>query len=187
MLELHEGPVDDLHEHAGIASEFEAMSVYDVRRESGACELVERALAQPLRKNYDLLEDPVGWGRALDGTPNVLISVRFQGVHVGGIIVAVARAGLVAWPAARGAAIVWDLRVARSYRRSCVGSSLLCAAESWARRQGCAHLEVETQNTNVAACRFYVRNGFALCCARDAAYPDVPGDVQLIWRKGLDA
>jgi hypothetical protein len=50
----------------------------------------------------------------------------------------------------------------------------------------CRELKVETQNTNVAACRFYARQGFRLTQANRNAYPALPGDVQLIWRKKID-
>jgi hypothetical protein len=57
------------------------------------------------------------------------------------------------------------------------------AIEAWGRLKECRELKVETQNTNVAACRFYARQGFRLTQANYGAYPELPNEVQLIWRK----
>jgi len=44
---------------------------------------------------------------------------------------------------------------------------------------------VETQNINVPACRFYVRMGCALLAINCMAYPELPGEAQLLWCKDL--
>jgi streptothricin acetyltransferase len=62
----------------------------------------------------------------------------------------------------------------------------LRAIETWARLRHCSELKVETQNTNLAACRLYAQQGFRLVQANHDAYPELPGDVQLIWRKVVD-
>jgi hypothetical protein len=43
----------------------------------------------------------------------------------------------------------------------------------------------ETQNINVAACRFYAKQGCTLSAINRFAYRDCPEEVQLIWRKEL--
>ena len=72
-------------------------------------------------------------------------------------------------------AVLWDIRVAPSSRRRGVGAALFCAATEWAAATGYQELKVETQNVNVAACRFYGRHGCELCEQRrwlcDAAPP----------------
>ena len=49
----------------------------------------------------------------------------------------------------------------------------------------CRSLVVETQNINVPACRFYVHMGSVLRAINCMAYPDLPGEVQLLWCKEL--
>ena len=44
---------------------------------------------------------------------------------------------------------------------------------------------VETQQVNVGACRLYERCGCELISAAANAYPDLPGEVRLVWRKRL--
>ena len=83
------------------------------------------------------------------------------------------------------AALLWDIRVAPFARRRGVGSALFDAVVKWARSRGCLQLEVETQNTNVAACRFYAQEGCVLRTIQRGAYPALPDEVQLIWFKDL--
>ena len=46
-------------------------------------------------------------------------------------------------------------------------------------------LKIETQNTNVRACRFYERQGCQLRAIHRAAYPELPEEIQLLWYKDL--
>jgi GNAT superfamily N-acetyltransferase len=86
----------------------------------------------------------------------------------------------------RDLAVLWDLRVAPQVRGRGVGAALFGAVADWAVGQGCRQLKVETQNTNVAACRFYARQGCVLGALNRFAYPDLPEEVQLLWYKVLD-
>ena len=78
-----------------------------------------------------------------------------------------------------------DLRVAPDARRAGVGRALMDAVEAWARSHEVAWLEVETQNINAPACRFYAANGFAPRAANADAYPGLPNEIQLLWYKQL--
>ena len=46
-------------------------------------------------------------------------------------------------------------------------------------------MKVETQNTNVPACRFYSRMGCKLAAIDRFAYANPLGEAQLIWIKEL--
>lgn len=59
-------------------------------------------------------------------------------------------------------AFVEDIAVRRAARGRGVGSALLARAGDWAREQGLHGLMLETQDTNLLACRFYQKNGFQL-------------------------
>ena len=84
-------------------------------------------------------------------------------------------------------AVLWDLRVSPDARGQGIGHHLFAAAEDWARARGCREIKIETQNNNVAACRFYARQGCVLQTVRENAYPDLPDETQLIWHKPLTA
>nr|ART39461.1 J331 [uncultured bacterium] len=83
-------------------------------------------------------------------------------------------------------AVIWDIRVSPEFRGRRIGSALFRVAERWARANGCRQLKVETQNINVAACRYYGAQGFQLMEANRHGYPEFPDEVQLIWWKVLD-
>src|SRR5438477_9916123 len=83
------------------------------------------------------------------------------------------------------AAVLWDIRVSPQCRGQRVGSALLRAVESWVIPKNACALVVETQNTNVPACRFYARHGFVLDHIVPFAYAAFPDEVQLLWRKEL--
>ncbi len=78
-------------------------------------------------------------------------------------------------------AALWDLRVAPAFRRRGVGTALFAAARTWAKAGGARRLDVETQNVNVPACRFYALQGCTLAAIHRFAYAECPEEVQLIW------
>ena len=82
-------------------------------------------------------------------------------------------------------ALLWDLRVAPHVRTQGIGSALLQAAAYEATRRGARALCVETQQVNVAACRFYLRHGFRVKRATPGAYAQFPNEIQLVWIKTL--
>ena len=82
-------------------------------------------------------------------------------------------------------AALWDIRIAPDRRGSGIGSALFERPASWARSRGCQAMTVETQNINVPACRFYARRGCELAAINRFAYPELPDEVQLIWRREL--
>lgn len=62
---------------------------------------------------------------------------------------------------------------------------LFRAVEDWVRDRNCRLLKVETQNTNVPACRLYRRMGCTLASIDRVAYADLPAETQLVWIKEL--
>jgi len=55
-----------------------------------------------------------------------------------------------------------DIAVKSAARKKGVGTSLLNKAEEWARNRGLSGFMLETQDINLGACRFYIKNGFHL-------------------------
>ena len=85
----------------------------------------------------------------------------------------------------RDLAVLWDIRIFPDARGHGVGSALFERVEAWAQFHGCRQLKIETQNTNVPACRFYERQGCQLRAIHRAAYPQLPQEIQLLWYKDL--
>jgi streptothricin acetyltransferase len=141
----------------------------------------------PYEKDYDATPGgrPTDWPTRFDVGRWIILGASRAGQRIGGAVVVVG--DRVADPL-RGqpdAALLWDLRVAPAARRHGVGTALLQAAENAAVQRGARSLRVETQQINVAACRFYRRNGFSIEQIRRDAYPDLPDEVQLLWIKTL--
>lgn len=187
MIDVRCETVQDLRGHAMIPSTFESTSVLDVLRKKKGIELVERALAAPFRKNYDEIENPLAWPSEFNTSKWVLVSAYSGPTRIGGAIGAIDTPGTDMLEGRRDLAVLWDLRVAVGARRRSVATSLLQVLVHWAKEYGCTELKVETQNTNVPACRFYSAAGLVLSEANFGVYPKFPHEVQLIWRKRIDA
>jgi GNAT superfamily N-acetyltransferase len=142
---------------------------------------------QPYTKDYDAIRGnhPLDWPRQFDTSGWGVLSAWQGGTRVGGIVIAHGSGDLDLLEQREELAVLWDLRVRPRERGMGVGSGLMKAAEEWAYARGCRVLKVETQNINVAACRFYSRHGFELRMATPRAYADLPEEVQLLWYKML--
>jgi ribosomal protein S18 acetylase RimI-like enzyme len=83
-----------------------------------------------------------------------------------------------------GFAQVDDLAVNHFARHKGAATALLSAAKTWATAQRLIGLRVETQNTNVPACRLYQACGFRLAGVDFMLYvgaADVAHEVALFW------
>jgi GNAT superfamily N-acetyltransferase len=184
-IEVIEEPVD-LAEYAAIPTAFEVRERFDVVSETdGTVRLEARRVAVPYVKDYDEVNHPNGWTERFDLSNWGFFSAFSGGQRVGRAAVAWKTPSLELLEGRSDLAEVWDIRVAPSARRRGVGSALFDAAVTWASVRGCRQLEVETQNVNVPACRFYARRGCVLRAAHRGAYPELPDEIQLLWFKNL--
>jgi GNAT superfamily N-acetyltransferase len=187
-VQVGEEPTAALAEYAGISIAFTVRRVMDVAADpAGGFTLSERVLEAPYVKDYDAVDgdSPKQWARRFDLTNWGLLVARVDGRRVGGAAVVFDTPGVTILRGRKDVVLLWDIRVAAEARGAGVGSALFREAESWARARGCRRLEVETQNVNVPACRFYARQGCTLESINRFAYPDLPNEVQLIWIKDL--
>lgn len=179
-----------LEEYARVPIAFEVSRVFDLTPSPegpGGFGLCERVLAAPYVKDYDAREgvSPRRLAQNFDMSKWGVFAAHRGGARVGGAIVAFDTPGVEMLEGRRDLAVLWDLRVAPDARGQGVGSALFRAAEAWAVARGCRQIKVETQNVNVPACRFYARQGCALGGVDRFAYPDLPGEVRLLWFKDL--
>ena len=191
-VRLSEEPVSALAELALVPIEFTVDRVVDVVEPEGAPgarTLRERPLHTAYVKDYDALagEGPGRWARRFDVTPWGLIVAHMDGGWVGGAVIAGRTPGLALLEGRSDLALLWDIRVMPAWRGRGIGSALFQAAERWAAARGYRQLKVETQNINVAACRFYARQGCVLGGVDPLAYPGLPDETQLLWYKDLAA
>ena len=109
---------------------------------------------------------------------------HLPGTPIGAITMAAQTQGVDMLDGRSDLAVLWDLRVREEYRQLGLGTRLFTAAVQWARQEGYKQLKIECQNNNVAACRFYQRQGAILKEVNKGAYADDPAlkdEVQLIW------
>jgi ribosomal protein S18 acetylase RimI-like enzyme len=153
----------------------------------GGFRLVEEQLPAPYVKDYDRQGDdrPSAWAKEFDVSRWGILLARDEGQPIGGAAVAV---GAGAYPLDRfqrpDLAVLWDIRVAPEARRQGVGRALFWQAASWAKEHGYGQLGLETQNVNLAACRFYARQGCQLGAIHRFGYAglaDVAHEAMLLW------
>jgi GNAT superfamily N-acetyltransferase len=145
----------------------------------GGVRLVEEPLAAPESFDGDAIEGegPLSWLDRWDISRWVAINA-FEGERrVGGAVVGGHTGDIWFLRGRRDMSALWDIRVDPDYRRQGVGRALLQRAVNWSRRQGFRWLKIETQNTNVAACRFYESMGARLGGFDRFAYVNIPEET----------
>lgn len=190
-VEIREEPPSALAEYARVPIAFEVRERLRVTAPDaglGGFRLTAECVVTPYVKNYDADPDhhPTAWARRFDLAGWGILAARADGERVGGAIVAWGTPGANMLEGRADLAVLWDLRIAPAWRRRGLGAALFQAAESWALAHGAARLKVETQDVNVAACRFYARQGCVLGALHRFAYPDLPDEAQLLWYKQLE-
>jgi GNAT superfamily N-acetyltransferase len=187
IVDIVEETRPDLAEYATIPIAFAVREAFDVVAASGTgpFALRPRSVEQPWVKNYDDDGGPERWGTRFDLAHWRFFAARMNGKRIGGAVVVFRAPDFEMSGGRLDVAIVWDIRVDPGVRRRGVGAALMAAVEAWSLAQGAEWLEVETQNINVAACRFYASQGFELRAVNPNAYPTLPDEIQLLWYKRL--
>ncbi len=179
-----------LDAYASIPIAYGIIEILDADTSSHALGLLpfaSRILDTPILKDYDAQpgNHPLHWPRRFDVRGWGFLVARTGKARVGGAVVVALSPDIELLEGRDDLALLWDIRVTPAERNHGVGTALLAGAEAWARARGAHVLKVETQNTNVPACRFYASHGFVLRAARRGAYPELPHEVQFLWYKDL--
>ena len=189
-IEISEAPIASVAELGLVPISFTVDRVYDVLAPGHGPDgfvLCERAIEAPYLKDYDGIpgEGPAQCTRRYNLSNWGFIRAQSEARLTGGAVIAFDTRDVTMLEGRRDCAVVWDIRVSPDCRRKGVGSALLTACEAWAGSKGCRQLKIETQNINVPACKLYERYGFVLRAIDRLAYPDLPGEIQLLWYKDL--
>jgi ribosomal protein S18 acetylase RimI-like enzyme len=174
-----------LADYASVPISFEVLTVLDAVANDGRFILTERTVDVPYLKDYDQHEPPPTWADRFDLSNWGWIVARENGKRVGSAAIAFDTLGIDMLEGRQDLAVLWDIRVAPEFRGQGLGTAMFKAAEAWAISRRCCDLKVETQNINVAACRFYKKQGCELRSINRFAYPTLPHEVQLLWYKRL--
>lgn len=129
---------------------------------------------EPFVKDYDTSEAdrPSALPDRL-GADVLMILAAYQDDHRAG-------GAIVYFPSDDEARLI-DLRVGPEFRRSGIGRKLAHQALVEVAQRGIQTLEIETQDTNVAACRFYHSLGATLVWIEREGYPGFSDEAKLVW------
>jgi len=178
-----------LGEYARIPMVSEVSSILSLQERDGGLggfHLHEEAVRPPYRKDHDAFQDggPLCWPSRFDLSNWGIWIARVGLDPVGGTAVAWKTAGVEMLEGRDDLAVLWDIRVHPQRKREGIGTAVFRYAAAWAGSKGCSLLKIETQNTNVAACRFYAAVGCFLGQIDRMAYrqcPQAAHEVMLIW------
>ncbi len=189
IIEIRPLTLEDIPNLPEIRPTYRADTILSLER-SGSGYLVswrlsERRLAQPFDK-----------GGLYDFTPEAQAGIRerlkrgtaaYQRVAV---LNGTRRVGLLdmTWQAWNETAFIWNLMVDLDFRRQGIGRRLWHLAVRAARAWNARAITLETQQTNIDACRFYARMGCRLVGLDEGMYanptesPDAPiTEFALFW------
>ena len=189
MIEVVEESAAALALYAQIPIAFVVNRIFEVQDDVDGRALAERRVPVPYVKDYDAVGDsgPLQWSEQFDISTWAFFLARLDGRVVGGATVAFRTADVTMLDGRDDLAVLWDIRVVPDARRRGVGAALFSRALDWAHSRGCSELKVETQNVNVAACRFYERCGCELRAVHGSAYATLPDEMQLLWYRSVSS
>lgn len=129
---------------------------------------------EPFVKDYDLSEvdRPTALPDRL-GADRLLIWVAFHEDDLVG--------GAILYLPTDDQAMLIDIRVEACFRRGGIGRQIIGAVRDGAAQRQIPSIEIETQDTNVAACRFYSKLGATLIWMEPNGYPGFSDEAKLIW------
>ena len=151
----------------------------------GKWELNEESVDEPYIKDCDKDNSPHEWAHRFNLSKWVVLSAYESDVRVGGAIIAFDTPAIHMLEGRSDLPVIWDIRVDPDARHKGIGSQLFAEAIKWATARGCSEIEIETQNINVPACKFYTRMGCELRDALPDAYPTHPEETQFLWYREL--
>ncbi len=188
-ISVAEEPDLSLTDYESVPISFRVESVLEVGRTAAGLAgltLTERRCPAPYTKEYDQPGNrPSDWRESWDISRWGIFTARDAGNLVGGAAVAWGTPQLSLLEGCEDVSALWDIRVSPSRRGNGIGAALFDAAVDWSRARRAVGMKIETQSTNVPACRFYASRGCVLATIDTRAYPSIPHEAQLIWYLAL--
>lgn len=178
------GSIEDLKAYSDISIAFEVHECVDL--DALRTGTIKTIPVKPRWKDYNEIEDerPDQMSTRFDVARWGIFLAQEGSERLGGTIVAFPNP-LDGHANEPDSAALVDIRVAPEWRKKGIGKALWLAAEDWARLKRIRQLMVETQDINVAACRFYQRMGCEILSINPSGYDPELNEVQLIWVKRL--
>ncbi len=171
-------------EDASRIAEYESVSIgFEVSCRLRLDDLFNTTPVEPWWKDYDdcAPDRPTNLFQTFDTTHWGILAAFDNDVRLGGAIIAARTPEYALLGNRDDLAALIDIRVAPEARGQGVGRALFEAVVAWVRTQGYKELWVETQDTNVPACRFYKAMGLSLHSIDEGAYGPEIDEARLIW------
>jgi ribosomal protein S18 acetylase RimI-like enzyme len=190
IIEIIEEPltIATLTEYSSVPIAFQVKSYYlssPIAGKPSKWNLQEVDLEIAYTKDYDEINDPKGWPAQFELSHWVMLSAFADSKRVGGAVIAWNTPGFDMLEGRSDLAVLWDIRVHPELRGNQIGSLLFTRSMRWAIDRGCRELNIETQNINVPACKFYTRMGCELRAVHEGMYPTIPNETVFIWHHKL--
>lgn len=189
MIELIRVSEKYITEYSLIKSAFNVESIFEIEFRNGGLDgilLNEQKLSKSYLKDYDAYEPPLNWVKKFDlKSWGIFIARNEMGNNVGGVMIACRSNDVILTENRNDIAVIWDIRVNAEYKREGVGKKLFKKAVEFAGSRKCKLLKIETQNSNVPACRFYAEMGCYLGGIRKNFYKEFPEEYQMFWYYNL--
>lgn len=145
---------------------------------------LEEVQVKPYVKDLSIYECAAEYEKEFDIT-NWHFFMAFDGeVPVGAMTIAGKTKGLNMLYGREDACVLWDIRIADAYKHQGIGQKLLNMGITEAKKRGYKQMIIECQNNNVAACKFYHKQGAVLSKIDMYAYylePEIRDEIQFIW------
>ena len=172
-----------LSAYAAISIAFDVREAVQLPVDEGSLRC--RRVSPAYRKDYDAMpgNHPRDWRTRFAVDRAEFMAAYSGGARIGGAVAVVEPSDVVRLGGENPFALLWDLRVAPDARGRGIGRALLAAMEERMHEIGVPGSLVETQDVNVAACRLYASAGYAIRRIDASAYPDLPGETQIIWTR----
>lgn len=170
-----------------IPSNFRVESIYKVEQIKNSLQLVENPVENPFLRDYNAVghDSPSAWAKEFDLNNWGLFVAMDRDQPVGGAAVALDSPVFPVWHMQRqDLAVLWDIRVHPAHQSRGIGTGLFRHAVDWARQKGCGQLGIETDSSNLPACKFYARMGCELSGILKYGYsgvPEISEFAMLLW------
>ena len=169
-----------------VSMKVNVQSEYEVKRINGGLGglLLEEVPVEPYNKDLSIYERAIEYEKEFDITNWRFYMAFDDDIPVGAMTVAGKTEGLNMLNGRDDACVLWDIRVADTYKCNGIGQKLLEMGVLNAKKDGYQQMIIECQNNNVQACKFYQKQGAVLSKIDMYAYysePEVRNEIQFIW------
>jgi len=179
--------IDDMQKYAAVPISFNVKSILEpvqIDKGIGGIKFVEREVIPYIKNNDEFGSGAVNWHKRFDTSNWVRFAVIDKEKNfIGGATVAYNTENVNMLEGRIDITVLWDLRVHPKYRGIGIGRALIDKVAEWSKSKDCVMIKIETQNSNVRACRFYSAMGCRLGGIKMHNYKEkgLENEIMLFW------